>query len=124
MPGLPLSANTTCDIYRQGRSPPSAPDVAGVSIQLSGDFRRREETGEGDGVGFKFTHIALIPKGTDVRDMWDVGGPTNPDTIYVPDKNGTGFTVRFIERAGIGTASEMRRVYLDRKVPTWPTNEL
>ena len=121
---LPIPSNATCDIYRQGRTPPAAPDVAGVPIQLNADFRRREETGEGDGAGFKFTHVALMPKGTDVRDNWDVAGPGNADTIFVPDKNGTGFIVRFVERTGIGTAQEIRRVYVDRKVPNWPTNEL
>jgi hypothetical protein len=48
----------------------------------------------------------------------------NNDKVYVPDKNGTSFVVRFVERRGQGTSADHKRVYLDREAVTWPTTEL
>jgi hypothetical protein len=44
--------------------------------------------------------------------------------VYLPDKNGTAFRVMFVERVNRGLASDHKRVYLDRLLPTWPTNDL
>jgi hypothetical protein len=42
----------------------------------------------------------------------------------VPDQNGTPFYVIFIEMVNKGTANVVKRVYLDRRAPTWPTNNI
>lgn len=124
MANLPTPPNTTCDIYHFGNAPPAAPDVAGVSILLTADFERRMETGEGDGAGFRWTHVAWMPKGTDIRDGYALGSTGgNFDRVYVPDKNGTAFVVRYVQKMGF-KQMEMRKVYLDRKLPTWPSNEV
>jgi hypothetical protein len=84
------------------------------------------ETGEGEAGGIRFTHVMTVPLSSDIRDGFtDFGAPLNPDTVFVPDKNGTGFRVIFVERRSTGTTADHRRVYLDRmKPPTWPTNNL
>jgi hypothetical protein len=46
------------------------------------------------------------------------------DSVYVPDKNGTHFVVIFVERVDRGTPHEHKRVFLDRQVPAWPTDNL
>lgn len=118
-----MTANTTCDVYRAGSAPPSSPTVGGVGILLTANFGEfRMQAGEGVDRLFRYTHLALVPAGTDVRDGFDRGasGATTCDTIYVPDLDGTPFAVRFVVRLIDGT----RKVYLDRGLPQWPTNEM
>lgn len=118
-----MNPNTTCDVYRAGSTPPALPDVAAVRILLTADFAAfRMVPGDGMGREFRFTHLALFPAGTDVRDGFDSGasGAATCDTVYVPDQNGTPFAVRFVVRMPDGT----RKAYLDRGLPTWPTNEV
>jgi hypothetical protein len=122
---LPVSANTTCDIYRAGRAPPAAPDVAGVKCFLSADYSRRMETGEGDPSSYHYTHTMLVDSGTDVRDaLANFTQPGVGDSVYVPDQTGTPFVVRCVERCGRGTGMDLKKVYLDRRLPSWPTNNL
>jgi hypothetical protein len=55
------------------------------------------------------------------------GSSNNPDTVYVPTKTGTPFTVVFVERVGKGTPFDHKRVYLQREsglVVPWPTNDV
>src|SRR5436305_1605857 len=123
---LPFASNTTCDIYRAGNEPPNAPDVAGVQCYLVGDFFRRTESGEGDAAGGRYTHTLLVPLATDIRDDYDAGTfGTGNDSVYVPDKNGTAFYVRFVEVKSRGTPAAHKKVYLDRRQVTgWPTSNL
>ena len=44
--------------------------------------------------------------------------------LHVPDKNGTGFDVVFVETIGRGTGAAYKRVYLNRRAVTWPSDEL
>jgi hypothetical protein len=118
-----MTPNTTCDVYRAGSTPPSSPAVSGVGILLTANFGEfRMQAGEGLDRLFRYTHLALFPAGTDVRDGFDRGasGAATCDTIYVPDQGGTRFAVRFVVRLTDGT----RKAYLDRRQPGWPTNEL
>jgi hypothetical protein len=118
-------ANTTCDIYRPGFSPPAAPNVVGVKIFLTSDYQRREETGEGDASTLRYTHLALMPNGTDVRDLFgQFAGTGIGDACWVPDRNGTPFRVHKVDSVGIGTGNAYLRVYLDRGTPPWPTSNL
>lgn len=106
---FPLPANTTCDIYRSVHSPPAAPDVAGVSGTLTPRGRNIKA------LPVKYTHWIEVPLATDIRDA---------DYVWVPDKNGTKFTVRVVQRIRAGGGNDYKRAYLDRNRPTWPTNNL
>src|SRR4051794_33795735 len=100
---LPLAANTTCDIYRHGNTPPAAPDVAAVRGCLQGDYERRMEVGESEAAALRYTHVLLVDVGTDVRDGFDLfGAAGTEDGVYVPDKTGTRYRVVFVERQGRG----------------------
>jgi hypothetical protein len=140
--GLPTPPNTTCDIYRAGHAPPAAPDVAGVAVNLSGAFadaHRAAVSGMQSPSGnfpiLRWTHVMLVDVGVDIRDNYQ--GPVTTDqfagyeqpyafgdTVYVPDKSGTIFYVVFVERLGYGSGFDHKRVYLQRGLPAWPTNNL
>jgi hypothetical protein len=117
---LPVKANTTCDIYRTGRAPPTAPDVGGVPCYLLGNYYAGLEHGEGDSTTLKYSHTMLVDVSTDVRDGY-VTGVINSvyDTAYVPDKTGVGYNVVFVERKRVATG-DFKKVYLARKAPAWP----
>lgn len=123
---LPLAPNTTCDIYRVGNAPPNPPDVAGVPCYLTpAGYDRFLETGEGEAADLRYTHVLLVALETDVRDdVAHMVGTGAYDSVWVPSQAGTQFFVVFVERVGRGTALDHRRVYLSRKLPTWPSNEL
>jgi hypothetical protein len=129
MASLPIPANTTCDIYRAGVPITMPPAVSGVKIFLNPEFAKDHEKAIASGTMFRWTHTALMPLGTDVRD----GDTTSPsgvstntqyDSVYVPDKSGTQFNVIFVERINRGTSADCFRAYLLRQPPTWPTNNL
>ena len=112
--------NTTCDVYLDPNVPPAAADSAAVACHLSPDFRGGSEGSEGD-VNLRWTHVLSCAPNVDVRDSY----PNNPvNRVYVPDKTGTGFDVVFVELVGRGQADKYKRVFLDRRAPTFPTNEL
>ena len=111
MPALPLTLGrvTTCDIYRSGNAPPSAPDVSGATIHLQGKFANTK-------VAPTYTHRAYLPLATDLRDT---------DTLYVPNKNGTAFTVTKLGRTRTPNGQDVRTAYLTRSTnPGWPTQNL
>jgi pimeloyl-ACP methyl ester carboxylesterase len=111
---------TTMDVYRNGNAPPAAPDVAGVPILIYANFWIRGEAGEGDAAVGHFSHVAIIEAPfIDIRDDYNEGTRGALfDTVYVPDKTGTGLVVRFVETmADPETAALSQRVYLDRKKP-------
>ncbi|HMF14944.1 MAG TPA: hypothetical protein VKE94_21660 [Gemmataceae bacterium] len=118
---LPVPANTTCDIYRNGHSPPAAPDVAAVPIQLQHAVHH-EKWKASQGQQFSaqevYQYVALVPLGTDIRD--NSNGAAAQDTIYVPDKNGVAYTVVWVERVSLATG-EILRAFLTRNTTTFPT---
>jgi hypothetical protein len=121
---LPVTPNTTCDIYHDPAvTPPAAADVAGARIYLTGDYRRYLDAVEGD-AQWKFTHVALVELTLDIRDRYSLGTPafTHYDTLWVPDGNGTAYTVVFVERVGRGTSLDHKRAYLLRDLPPWPND--
>jgi hypothetical protein len=115
---LPIPNNTTVDIYHGGNAPPAAPDVAGVKVYLQERFRNIKQA---PAAVLPYTHMCYLPPGTDVRDAYNGG---NADHFYVPDKNGTNFTVQFVARVGRGTPTDMKIVYLNRIGITWPTDNV
>ena len=117
---LPMPANTTCDIYRSGNAPPSAPDVPGVKCFLM-------PYGQSSLTTPNFTHILYVDATVDIRDnfiasTFSAGG--SADNLYIPNQNGTKFTVVLVRRYGKGTTSDHKRVLLARQAPTWPTNDV
>jgi hypothetical protein len=121
---IPVAAETTCDIYRQGNAPPAAPDVAGVPCHLQGDYGSSLEAGKTLNASYRFHYTLLVDLGTDVRDGYDNGSTTAADTVYVPDKNGVAYLVRFVERVGWNTPFDHKRVYLARDTTPWPTSSI
>lgn len=112
--------DNTCDIYHYPNAPPSTPDGEGVSCHLRPDFGKGAEANDGGSAAMQWTHILLVPLGTDVRDAFANGAVgTALDTLYIPDKNGTPFKVIFVERL-----INNKRIYLQRQQPSWPTNDL
>jgi hypothetical protein len=114
---FPIPFNVTFDIYRNGNSPPAAPDVAGVSGSMT-------PRGSNIKPNNLYTHWVDMPLGTDIR-SWSPG----PDTIYVPDQNGTPFVVVQVVRIRAGAGNDYTRAYLNRQQPPqWgvnqPTNQL
>ena len=122
---LPIPANTLCDVFRAGTGPPAAPAIKAVPGFVQGDWRGGQEAGDRNVNALAWTHVMLVDIGIDIRDAY-TGHCTAAmqDTIYIPDENGTGFVVVFIELLQRGTAHEHKRVFLDRKTPTWPSNDL
>jgi hypothetical protein len=122
---LPMTPNTTCDIYRGSRSPPAAPDVAGVKCFLKGSNRHSINT-------LYHTHVLYVEVTVDIRDGYgqsapgqNIGSSSAADTLYIPDKNSvTTYTVAEVRRIGRGTAVDHKRVYLIRTKVVWPSNDL
>ncbi|HMF14945.1 MAG TPA: hypothetical protein VKE94_21665 [Gemmataceae bacterium] len=111
MPKLPtqLGRITTCDVYHSGSPPPpSAPDIAGVILHLQGDFANTK-------IAPPYTHLGYVALTVDLRDT---------DAIYVPDKNGTNFNVQRLGRIRTGGGQDVRKVYLTRNTPNWPSQNL
>jgi hypothetical protein len=112
--------NTTCDVYFDPNVPPASADVAGVACHLAARFAQGAEASEGD-QALRWTHLLYVDSAVDVRDDY----PNTPaNRVYVPDSTGTGFDVVFVETINRGTPAAYRRVYLDRRQPTWPTDQL
>jgi len=113
--------NTTFDIYLGGALPPAAPDVEGATGHLSDHFARGQEATEGQ-TRPVWTSILEVPLGTNLPD--DYGGGAANATVWFPDKDGTGFDIVFVELANRGDPTQHKRICLDRRDPTWPTNQL
>jgi len=132
---LPLPANVTVDIFRTAN--PSAPYPGGSPAVpgVAGYLKPAAQTGRhGTATWLKWTHILLLPPGTDVRDAYnsqlDPARNNNiADTIILKDSkntaNKTAFYVVFVELVLRGTGFSHIRVYLDRFQPnTWPLDAL
>src|SRR5258708_4550476 len=122
---IPLTTNNTADIYRNGSGTPAS---TGNKIYFKPDYVMGSEHNEGD-VANKWTHIALFDISADVRDGSTGSGTfssTAWDTVYIPQKagTGTGYRVVFVERVNRGTPTDHLRVYLRFGNVTWPTNEV
>jgi hypothetical protein len=124
--GLPLPPNTTFDLYRPPNLPPSAPDSAGNPCVFQPDYGDGLSHGERDPASFRYEAVLLCDLGVDVRDTYDAGTQNvsggSADYLFLPDQNGAKWQVIFVERVGWGTATDHKRVYLQRAaVPPWPT---
>jgi hypothetical protein len=124
---LPITPNTTMDIYRSGNTPPSAPDVASVSAYMIPDFANAHQAQTTSSTTMRWTHVALVPTGIDIRDAYTGGGAagetlgSNADSIYIPDKTGTGWAVVFVQQIRNPGGSDFLKVFLLRQTPSWGT---
>jgi hypothetical protein len=110
--------------------PTGSPAVAGVPgylkpVVTNGRF--------GSAQWLKWTHILILPPGTDIRDAYNTQldparNNTNADTVVLTDSGGTKktpFYVAFVELAFRGTPLAQIRAYLDRFQPSaWPADSL
>lgn len=108
--------NATCDIYRSGNAPPAAADVAGVTFALVSAFA---EGGSLTSTDDRYTHVGYFDVSVDIRDPHQGG---TGDTIYIPDKDGAGYQVVFVEKVR-NRAAGFKRVFLDRESISWPVND-
>src|SRR6266550_4156644 len=113
MSTLPMPSNATCDIYHAGNGPPSPPDVAEVPCVLIPYSRNIKPFGTVPG---QYTDLLRVPPTTDVRDTGNFGGP---DTVYIPNQNGTTCLVVWVARQGRGTPLDHKEVLLMRQNPTF-----
>ena len=130
---LQIAANVTVSIYRTAN--PSAPYTLGtLSATVKGYLKPVVQDGRlGSASWLKWTHLLLLPPGTDVRDAYnsqlDPARNNNvADTVVLLDSGGvnkTAFYVAFVEQVSRGSPAAHLRAYLDRFAPSaWPNNAL
>jgi len=108
--------------WHSGTDPNLDPPAEEGIGNVYGTFYTRVESGEGDTAAGHFTHILLVPESADIRDDYDEGTPgANYDTVGLGGTDRTLFVVRFVELFKDEDGEVRKRVYLDRKLPTWPT---
>ena len=131
---LPVPSNVTVDIYRnanpQSPVPSGTPAVAGVKGYLKPTVQNGRY---GSAQWLKWTHVLILPQGTDIRDAYNTQldpnrQNNNADTVVLTDSGGvnkTPFYVAFVEEAFRGTPLVQIRAYLDRFQPSaWPVDSL
>ena len=83
------------------------------------------EAGATGATGLRYTHVLRADPTVDVRDGFnDFGTPGAADQVAVPDAAGTAWDVVFVDRPQPGQAADVIRVFLCRRLPTYPTQEL
>jgi hypothetical protein len=118
--GLPVPANTTCDIYQGTNAPPSPPDVAEVSCYLEERFRNiKPQSGNPTII---YDHILRVAADVDVRDNYN--GVAGASVVYIPNSGGTRFLAVAVARVGRGTTLDHKIVYLQRQNVVWPSNDV
>jgi hypothetical protein len=134
MANLPIPSNVTVDIYRSSNPqqplPGGNPDVP----KVPGYLKPWVQSGRhGTAQWLKWTHILILPAGTDIRDAYNTQldparNNNQADTVVITDSGGTKktpFYVAFVELAFRGTSLEQIRAYLDRFQPSaWPVDSL
>ena len=121
---LPIPANVRFAIYRDGAPPPDPPAQADVPGYLEGAYAEGLEKAESND-SFRYTHLLLVDDAVDVRDDFSQFGVTGGrDVIYLPDDTGTQFEVVFVERPFRDIGLAVKRIYLQRRAPNWPTSDL
>ena len=122
---LPLPANTTCDIYRVGVTPPAEAATPNVPCVLQSDWRGGQDARDRQANTLTWTHVMLVDVGVDIRDAYAGQSTLTPqDSVYIPNHAGVRFNVIFIEVVQPGTQNAHKRVYLDRLQPDWSTGIL
>ena len=126
--------NVTCDILHYGST---SPDIAGLSIFLTEDFKAGHDAAIQTSTILRWTHLAYVGPTVDIRDAYSPSAPGNDalgsaaDTLYVPSYSafvggtGTAFSVIIVARRGRGTASDHKRAFLQRNaINAWPNHNV
>lgn len=128
---LPVPANVVVDIYRGANPASPLPSGTAAVPQVPGNLTPRMTSGRyGSASWLKWTHLLVLPAGTDVRDAYnsqlDPARNNNAaDTVVMTDSAGNRvpYYVVFVEEALRGTTLVQIRAYLDRfQPPIWPTD--
>jgi len=108
--------NTTCDYFKDGHLPETdPPDLTAVPIFLDGDFMRGNL-----GIDkLRWTHLLKVRANVEI-----LAADSPANHVYVPNKEGTCFEIVFVEVLERGKAASFKRVYLERKSITWPSEQL
>jgi hypothetical protein len=113
---LSIPPNVTFVVLRTGFAPSAA---------QPGFLDSAYEAGATGVAGFRYTHVLLADPGVDVRDGFnDFGTPSAADQVAVPDASGSAWDVVFVDRPQAGMPSDVVRVFLCRRLPPYPTQEL
>lgn len=121
---LPVPPNVRVAIYRAAAPPPADAVADNVPGYLESAYDEGLEATESS-PQFRYTHRLLLDGSVDIRDdfqEFDRHGPR--DLVYLPDAAGTAFEVVYVERPFRGHVHDVKRVYLNRRQPSWPTPEL
>jgi hypothetical protein len=113
---------TTCDIVHSG----GGPNVLNVPIKLFSSYSLCGLNGYYNG---PWTHIILLPAGTDIRDEYDAGAqPGGQDTVYVPSGAGasrTPFLVSFVTNySPTPAAAGMIKAFVNRGLVPWTATKV
>ena len=108
--------NTTCDYFEDGHLPETdSPDLAAVPIFLDGDFMRGNL-----GIDkLRWTHLLKVKGNVEI-----LAADSPANHVYVPNKDGTCFEIVFVEVLERGKAGSFKKIYLERKSITWPSEQL
>lgn len=87
----------TMDVYRTGNAPPADPDdqATGRIKEVYTSGRELDALGSGNVP----SHVIVVSLGTDIRDS-DTEIGTAGDSVYIPDKDGTEFSIYAVVRRG------------------------
>jgi hypothetical protein len=132
---LPVTPNVAVDIYRAAN--PSSPYSLGAqsATGVPGYLQPAAAEGRfGTAQWLKWTHVLLLPPGTDVRDAYNSQldpsrDNNNADTVILNDSaisgRRTAYYVVFVEIIGRNLPEQHVRAFLDRFTPSaWPTDSL
>ena len=122
---LPMQPNNKMDVYHKASPPPpAAPAIAAAPIFMRPAVQGGLEAAEA-GLGLIYTHIIDCDPGLDIRDAYLGAGVTGiEDNVWVPDKTKTCFKVMRVVLMNQGTATEFKRLFVDRVLITWPSNSV
>jgi hypothetical protein len=113
---LPMPPNVTFVVLRTGFAPSAA---------RPGFLDSAYEAGATGVAGLRYTHVLLADPSVDLRDGFnDFGTPGAGDQVAVPDASGTAWDVVFVDRPQAGQAAAVVRVFLCRRLPSYPTQEV
>ncbi len=101
--------NTTFDIYLSGSLPPAAPDVTGAQGYFLERFQQGNECNEGDRT-FLWSALLEVSVGVNLPDNYP--STVSDTTIWLPDKNGSPWTVVFTSTVRDYPGHPFKRVYL------------
>jgi hypothetical protein len=124
----PFKTNTTCDIYFDIGTPVLGP--TNVPCTLVPAWEEGQAHGTRATPTLMYTHKLHLEPDVDIRD-WYAGAmatsvpAANEPAVYIPNSaTGTPFVISFVERVNKGQRADHKIAYLNRTLPTWPTNNL